>query len=99
MEIKKCETLEELREEVDKVDEMIVELIAVRNDYIKQAAGFKHTVDEIKTDERIDDVLNHVRHKALMLGVSPNMVADIYKKMIDEMVETEIAELRNRGAF
>ncbi len=99
MEIKKCETLEELRKEVDKVDEMIVELIAVRNDYIKQAAGFKHTVDEIKTDERIDDVLNHVRHKALMLGVSPNMVADIYKKMIDEMVETEIAELRNRGAF
>jgi isochorismate pyruvate lyase len=99
MEIKKCETLEELRKEVDKVDEMIVELIAVRNDYIKQAAGFKHTVDEIKTDERIDDVLNHVRHKALMLGVSPNMVADIYKKMIDEMVETEIAELRNRGAL
>ncbi len=99
MEIKKCETLEELRKEVDKVDEMIVELIAVRNDYIKQAAGFKHTVDEIKTDERIDEVLNHVRHKALMLGVSPNMVADIYKKMIDEMVETEIAELRNRGAF
>jgi len=61
MEIKKCETLEELRKEVDKVDEMIVELIAVRNDYIKQAAGFKHTVDEIKTDERIDDVLNRER--------------------------------------
>ena len=99
MEVKKCETLEELRKEVDKVDEKIVELIAVRNDYIKQAAGFKQSVDEIKSDDRIDDVLNHVRHKALMLGVSPNMVADIYRKMIDEMVETEIAELRNRGAF
>jgi isochorismate pyruvate lyase len=99
MEVKKCETLEELRKEVDKVDEKIVELIAVRNDYIKQAAGFKQSVEEIKSDDRIDDVLNHVRHKALMLGVSPNMVADIYRKMIDEMVETEIAELRNRGAF
>jgi isochorismate pyruvate lyase len=99
MEIKACKTLEELREEIDKVDEKIVELIAVRNDYIKQAAGFKQSVDEIKSDDRIDDVLNHVRHKALMLGVSPNMVADIYRKMIDEMVETEIAELRNRGAF
>ena len=99
MEVKKCETLEELRKEVDKVDDMIVELIAVRNDYIKQAAGFKQSVEEIKSDERIDAVLGRVRHKALMLGVSPNMVADIYKKMIDEMVETEIAELRNRGAF
>ena len=99
MEIKKCETLEELREEIDKVDEKIVELIAVRNDYIKQAAGFKHTVEEIKTDERIDDVLNRVRHRALTLGVSPNMVADIYRQMIDAMVETEIAELRNKGSF
>ncbi|WP_456451544.1 chorismate mutase [Hydrogenimonas sp.] len=99
MEVKKCDTLEELRKEVDKVDEKIVELIAVRNAYIKQAAGFKQTVDEIKSDDRIDEVLGHVRHMALTLGVSPNMVADIYKKMIDEMVETEIAELRNRGAF
>ncbi len=99
MEVKECKTLEELRKEVDKVDEKIVELIAVRNDYIKQAANFKHTVDEIKADERIDDVLNHVRHKALTLGVSPNMVADIYKQMIDAMVETEIAEFRNRGSF
>jgi len=99
MEIKECKTLEELRKEVDKVDEKIVELIAVRNDYIKQAAKFKHTVDEIKADDRIEDVLNHVRHKALTLGVSPNMVVEIYKKMIDDMVETEIAELRNKGSF
>ncbi|BBG65307.1 isochorismate pyruvate-lyase [Hydrogenimonas sp.] len=99
MEIKECKTLEELRKEVDKVDDKIVELIAVRNDYIKQAAKFKHTVDEIKADERIEDVLNHVRHKALTLGVSPNMVVEIYKKMIDDMVETEIAEFRNKGSF
>ncbi|MCF6200533.1 MAG: chorismate mutase [Hydrogenimonas sp.] len=99
MQIKECKTLDELRKEVDKVDDKIVELIAVRNDYIKQAAKFKHTVEEIKADERIEDVLNHVRHKALTLGVSPNMVADIYKQMIDEMVETEIAEFRNKGSF
>ncbi|WP_353662114.1 chorismate mutase [Hydrogenimonas sp. SS33] len=99
MDVKKCETLEELREEIDKVDEKIVELIALRNDYIKQAANFKHTVEEIKADDRIDDVLNHVRHKALTLGVSPNMVADIYKQMIDAMVEIEIAELRNKGSY
>jgi len=99
VEIKNCNTLEELRKEIDKVDEKIVELIAVRNDYIKQAAKFKHTIEEIKADDRIEYVLNHVRHKALTLGVSPNMVADLYSNMIDTMVETEIAEFRNRGSF
>ncbi|WP_456322672.1 chorismate mutase [Hydrogenimonas sp.] len=99
MEVKKCDTLEELRGEIDKVDEKIVELIAIRNGYIKQAAKFKHSVEEIKADDRIDEVLNRIRHKALTLGVSPNMVADLYRHMIDEMVETEIAELRNKGSF
>jgi isochorismate pyruvate lyase len=99
MEIKSCKTLEELRKEIDEVDEKIVELIALRNSYIKQATKFKHTVDEIKADDRVEDVLNHVRHKALSLGVSPNMVVDLYKNMIDAMVEIEIAEFRNKGSF
>jgi hypothetical protein len=30
-----------------------------------------------------------------MLDVSPNMLEDIYTLMINEMVETEIAEFRN----
>ena len=99
MEIKKCETLEELRKEVDKVDEKIVASIGERNEYIKQASKFKKSVDEIKEKSRIDEVIGKVRHQAVMLGVSPNTMAEIYTLMIDEMVETEIAEFRNRGAF
>ena len=41
MEIKKCNTLEEARNEIDNVDRGIVELIAKRNEYIKQIAHFK----------------------------------------------------------
>jgi isochorismate pyruvate lyase len=40
MEIKKCNTLEEARDNIDMVDKGIVELIAKRNDYIKQIAHF-----------------------------------------------------------
>ncbi len=97
--MKKCHSLEEVREEIDKVDDQILELIAKRKDLVKQAANFKHSVEEIKADERIDHVIDRVRHKALVLGVSPNMVADIYKQMIDDMVETEIAQFRNAKNF
>ena len=97
--MKKCHSLEEVREEIDKVDDQILELIAKRKDLVKQAANFKHSVEEIKADERIDHVIDRVRHKALVLGVSPNMVTDIYKQMIDDMVETEIAQFRNAKNF
>ena len=43
--MKECNSLAEVREEIDKLDDMIVELIAKRNKYIKQAARFKNTID------------------------------------------------------
>ena len=52
--MKTCNTLEEVRSEVDLVDEKIVELIAQRSHYIRQAASFKNSIDEVKAEDRID---------------------------------------------
>ncbi|HIP02968.1 MAG TPA: chorismate mutase [Campylobacterales bacterium] len=95
----KCNSLNEVRSEIDKVDVQIIKLIALRKDYVKQAANFKNTVEEIKADNRVDDVLSKVRHQALSLSLSPNLVAEIYTRMIDDMVETEIAQFRNVKTF
>jgi len=95
MEIKECNTLEEAREEIDAVDKKIVALIAKRNDYIKQIAHFKTSVEEVKAEDRIADVISHVRSQAISLDLSPNLINDLYVRMIDGMVESEIAEFRN----
>ncbi|HIE35598.1 MAG TPA: chorismate mutase [Campylobacterales bacterium] len=97
--MKECKSLEEVRKEIDKIDEEIVRLISQRSRYVKQAAKFKVSVEEIKSDERIDDVLNHVRHLAATLGISPNLVADIFKILIDKMVEMEIEEFKHGGVY
>ncbi len=99
MEIKKCTTLEEARSEIDMVDKEIVELIAKRNDYIKQIAHFKTSVEEVKAEERISDIISHVRAQAISLDLSPNLINDLYVRMIDEMVESEISEFKNAQRF
>ena len=99
MQIKNCDSLDEVRMQIDAVDEDILHLIAKRKEFVKQAAKFKHSIDEVKADERVEHVVNHVRHLALMLGVNPNMVTDIYKQMIHDMVESEIAEFQNAKNF
>jgi isochorismate pyruvate lyase len=99
MEMKKCSSLEETREQIDLVDEKIVELIAHRNAYVKQLAHFKDSVDEIKADERIDHVINRARAKAIELNLSPNLINDLFVRMIDAMVDAEVAEFKNAKNF
>jgi isochorismate pyruvate lyase len=99
MEVEKCTTLEEARAKIDEVDTEIVKLIAKRNDYIKQIAHFKTSVDEVKAEERIDDVISRVREQAIALDLSPNLINDLYVRMIDEMVESEIAEFKNAQRY
>ena len=99
MEIKKCNTLEESRREIDKVDEQIVELIAKRNAYIKQIAHFKNSVEEVKAEDRIADVISRAREQAISLGLSPNLINDLYVRMIDAMVESEVAEFKNAKTY
>ncbi|MGM4247109.1 chorismate mutase, partial [Salmonella sp. NW245] len=95
--MKKCNTLQEVRDEVDIIDKKLVELISERSHLIRQAAGFKESVAEVKAQDRIDDIMQKVRKKAIELNVNPNMISELFKIMIDEMVETEISELRNAG--
>ncbi|MEN4045860.1 MULTISPECIES: chorismate mutase [Sulfurimonas] len=97
--MKKCNTLQEVRDEVDIIDKKLVELISERSHLIRQAAGFKESVAEVKAQDRIDDIMQKVRKKAIELNVNPNMISELFKIMIDEMVETEISELRNAGNF
>ena len=97
--MKTCNSLEEVRTEIDKLDTKLVDLISERSHLIRQAASFKNSIDEVKAEDRIEFILQRVRHHAIEKGVSPNMISELFVIMIDEMVETEIAEFRNTGTF
>ncbi len=97
--MKRCNSLEEVRTEIDTLDDKLVELISQRSHLIRQAAAFKNSVDEVKAEDRIEFIKQKVRHKAIELDVSPNMISELFTIMIDEMVETEIAEFRNANTF
>ena len=97
--MKQCDSLQEVRDEIDKIDTQLVDLISQRAQLIRSAAAFKNSVDEVKAQSRIDAVMQSVRKRAIELNINPNMISDLFKIMINEMVETEIAEFRNDGKF
>ena len=97
--MKKCNSLEEVRDEIDALDTKLVDLISERSHLIRQAATFKNSVEEVKAEDRIEFILQRSRHKAIELGINPNMISELFTIMIDEMVEMEISEFRNADVF
>ncbi len=97
--MQKCNSLEEVRTEIDILDTKLVDLISERSHLIRQAAPFKNSIDEVKADDRIEFILQRARHHAIEKGVSPNMISELFVIMIDEMVEMEISEFRNTSTF
>jgi isochorismate pyruvate lyase len=97
--MKQCDSLQEVREEIDKIDAALVELIAKRSHFVRQAAQFKNSIDDVKAVDRVDFILQRVRKIAIEHNISPNMIGELFKIMIDEMVEIEIAEFRNFNLY
>jgi len=54
----KCDSLEEVRENIDNIDDKIIKLIAQRSDYVKQAAYFKKSKTDVKVADRVEKIID-----------------------------------------
>jgi isochorismate pyruvate lyase len=99
MNMKVYNSLEEVRQDIDILDTKLVDIIAERMQLIRHVAKFKNSVEEVKAEDRIEFILQKARHQAIELGLSPNLISELFTIMINEMVETEISEFRNKEAF
>jgi len=56
-----CKTIEEVRENINRIDREIVELISQRSRYVEQAAKFKKTTQDVKAPARVEEIILKVR--------------------------------------
>lgn len=88
----KCKNIEEVRENIDRIDRKIVKLIAERSTYVVQAANFKKTSYDVKAPQRVEKIISKVRGLAIDNGVNPNIVENIYREMINSFINFELSE-------
>lgn len=88
----KCETLEQVRENIDRLDRRIVPLLAERAGYVEQAARFKETKSAVVDNERIEAIVLKVRHIAVEEGTDPDLIEHIYRAMINAFIIHESQE-------
>lgn len=94
-----CKSLEEVRANIDKIDDGIIKLIAERTDYVRQAAKFKTNTNGVKAPDRVEAVIRKVRGEAEKYGADADMLEALYLKMISRFFITETHEFEKDNAL
>lgn len=92
-----CKSLEEVRENIDRIDDAIIKLIAERGSYVAQASAFKKNEESVKAPNRVETVITKVRIKAEEYGANPDMAETLYREMISCFINMEMDEFNKKN--
>ncbi len=84
-----CQSLEEIRIQMDAIDRDIVSLIAQRVEYVRAAAKFKPSADTVAAPERVQAVLNTRRAWAETAGLDGEVIEKLYRELVAYSVSEE----------
>lgn len=87
-----CNSLEEIRANIDAIDRKIVGLVAERGGFVMQAARFKKSTDDVKAPQRVEQVISKVRALAQDSGANSDVTEAVYRSMISAFINAELAE-------
>jgi isochorismate pyruvate lyase len=87
-----CNSIEEVRNNINNIDEQIVKLISLRGEFVKQAAKFKKDSDAVKAPKRVEEVITKVKNIATLNNANEDVVENVYRTMINSFIKLEMKE-------
>ena len=90
-----CNSMDELRHQIDKLDVKIIELLANRSEFIDRATELKKTNGmPARIPERIESVVSNARNAAEELDLDADLVEKIWRVLIDWSIQREAEIIR-----
>src|SRR5947209_11237932 len=89
-------SLDDIRREIDQLDDQIVALLARRHQQVIRAVGYKSSLAAAAAPEQRVQMMRRLRAQASTFGGDPEVVTQVYTAMIDAFIELEnraIAEI------
>ena len=94
-----CSDMSDVRAEIDRIDEALVDLIAERFGYVERAWQLKKNPADASVPWRIQQVIDKVKARAAERGMPPEMIEMIsaqWRNMIGWFVQYEEEKLRKQ---
>ena len=85
-----CNTMQDLRAEIDKLDRQLIEMLVTRASYIDRASQLKPGEGlPARIPERVEEVVQRVRASSDALGMDPDLVEKLWRILIDWSIARE----------
>lgn len=84
-----CQTMDEVRHEIDRLDRILVTLLAERQRYIEAAGRIKPAKSEVRLEWRIEDVVEKVLQTSQSEGLSKRIAEPVWRVLIDRCIAHE----------
>jgi isochorismate pyruvate lyase len=84
-----CQSLIDVRTEIDRIDREILALVGRRAGYVHAAARFKETEEAVAAPERQAAVFRTRREWAREEDLDPDFIERLYRELIAYFVERE----------
>lgn len=91
-----CESIEDIRAEIDAIDHDILRLLGLRFGFAKATVRFKSNPSEIVAQSRYDQVIAKRRAMAVENGLDPDIIEKIYRTLMNHFIEQEMQLLRKK---
>ena len=89
-----CENIQDIRVEIDNIDKKIINLLGTRYNYVKAASKFKKNEENVRADDRVKKMIEKRREWAESEGLSPDIVENIYRTLVNYFISEELNEWR-----
>ena len=93
-EAQNCASMEEVRAEIDRIDQALVELICERFAYVDRAWQLKSSPADARVPWRIQQVIDRVRGHAENNNLPPELVEALWRRMIGWFIQYEEERLQ-----
>jgi len=77
-----CQSLGEVRDNIDRIDRELIRAMAERGKYVHEAARFKKNPDAVDDPKRVEQVVAKARRLAGEDGLSPDVAEATYRAMV-----------------
>ncbi|MFW2391296.1 MAG: chorismate mutase [Alphaproteobacteria bacterium] len=93
----KCDNMDEVRLEIDRIDQAMVDLICERFAFVDRAWQLKNSPADARVPWRIQQVIDRVRARAEENNLPPELVEALWRQMIGWFIQYEEEKLRKPG--
>ena len=82
--------MQDIRAEIDRIDQEVIGLLGERFEYVQAASRFKTSETSVRAPERFKAMLEQRRVWAQDAGLDPDVIANVYRDLVSYFIEEEM---------